>query len=45
VIGGAHLEFRYRAEATRCMVERKAGRSDASEVLREATDAWMKRRK
>jgi len=26
-------------------VERKAGRIDASEVLREAIDAWMKRRK
>jgi hypothetical protein len=34
-----------RAEAARRMVERKAGRIDASEVLREAIDAWMAKRK
>lgn len=34
-----------RAEATRRMVERKAGRIDASEVLREAVDAWLKRKR
>lgn len=33
-----------RAEATRRMVERKTGRPDASEVLREALASWMKRR-
>jgi hypothetical protein len=33
-----------RAEATRRMVERSRGRPDASEVLREAVDAWMRKR-
>lgn len=34
-----------REEATLRMQERKVGRIDASEVLREALDAWMKRRR
>jgi hypothetical protein len=29
----------------RRMVERRAGRTDASEVLREAIDLWIRRRK
>jgi hypothetical protein len=33
-----------RAEAMRRAKERQRGRIDASEVLREAVDAWMKRR-
>ena len=34
-----------RAEAVRRMLARKAGRIDAGEIVREAVDAWMKRRK
>lgn len=34
-----------RAEATRRMVSRGRGRIDAGEVLREALDAWMRKRK
>ncbi len=38
--------FLKRAEATRRMLERKAGRIDASEVAREAAaDAWIAKRK
>lgn len=33
-----------RAEATRRMVERGRGRIDAGEVLREALEAWMRKR-
>lgn len=40
----AQLEV-LRAEATRRMQERKAGRIDASEVVREAIEAWAKRRR
>jgi hypothetical protein len=42
-VSPAQLEA-LRAEATRRMVERKAGRIDASEVLREALDLWIRRR-
>jgi cob(I)alamin adenosyltransferase len=34
-----------RSEATRRMAERKAGRIDTSEVVREAVAAWINRRK
>ncbi len=34
-----------RAEAMRRAKERNRGRIDASEVLREAVDAWMRKRK
>lgn len=34
-----------RAEAMRRAKDRQRGRIDASEVLREAVDAWMKRRR
>ncbi|ACL66747.1 hypothetical protein A2cp1_3417 [Anaeromyxobacter dehalogenans 2CP-1] len=34
-----------REEATRRMIERGARRVDASEVMREILDAWLKRRK
>jgi hypothetical protein len=41
----AHQLAALRAEATRRMVERGRGRLDASEVVREAVDAWLKRRR
>ncbi len=40
----AHLEA-LRAEAARRARERKSGRPDASEVLREIVGAWLGRRK
>jgi hypothetical protein len=40
----AHVEA-LRAEAMKRAAARGAGRLDASEVLREVLDAWLKRRK